>query len=130
MSIPNTTLDDLADHFSALSLYHHSRIVVHSRLTSFGRIQGGAAAVYDCLRRTVGPAATIAVPTYTLGLGKDDPYDPHRSPGLEVGCFSEYVRSLPTAVRSRCPLHNHAAVGPLASILSKHLGTNSIGAGS
>jgi aminoglycoside N3'-acetyltransferase len=130
MPLPTTTSADLDRHLHALDLSNRRDIVVHSRLISFGYIEGGAMAVYEALRRAVGSEGTIAVPTYTLELGKDHPYDPNTSSSMEAGALSEYVRRLPGAVRSRCPLHNHAAIGPAASLLADRVGCVSLGVGS
>jgi aminoglycoside N3'-acetyltransferase len=130
MPLPTTTASDLDRHLHALRLTTRQNVVVHSRLVSFGRIEGGAASVYDALRRAVGPEGTIAVPTYTLDLAADQPYDPLVSSSMAAGALSEYVRRLPGAVRSRCPLHNHAAIGPVASWLADGVGDVSFGPGS
>ncbi len=97
-----------------LGLCAGRNIAVHSNLLTFGRIEGGAATVLSALRAVVGKDATIAVPTYTLNLGSDTPYDPKRTPSYATGVFSEYVRRLPASRRSSSPMHSHAAIGPLA----------------
>jgi len=130
MAFPTTTAADLDRHLLSLGVTTCQDIVVHSRLISFGRIEGGAATVYEALRRAVGPEGTIAVPTYTLDLPPELPYDPHTTSSMEAGALSEYVRRLPGAVRSRCPLHNHAAIGPVASSLGEGMGDVSLGVGS
>ena len=130
MPLPTTTLTDLANHLDALGVGPQKNLVVHSRLISFGRLQGGAAAVYQAIRDKVGAASTIAVPAYTFGLGEADLYDARQTPSMEVGVFSEYVRQLPGAVRSACPIHSHAAVGPAAHLLAAVSGNASLGPGS
>ncbi len=130
MPLDETTIDDLARQVSRLGVAKGADLLIHSRLISFGRIVGGAAAVYDVLRQAVGPGGTIAVPTYTLTLPEDEVYDRLATPSRGMGVFAEYVRGLPGAVRSRCPLHNHAAVGPKAAILEATTGEVSLGPGS
>src|SRR4051794_1280988 len=130
MPIPTTTPADLAIHLDALGVSGHKNLVVHSRLISFGRLQGGAATVYQALRDKMGAASTIAVPAYTFGLGESGLYDARQTPSMEVGVFSEYVRCLPDAVRSPCPIHSHAAIGPAAHLLAAISGDASLGPGS
>jgi aminoglycoside N3'-acetyltransferase len=128
MPVPITTARDLDNHFAALGLQPGDRVVVHSRLIAFGRIEGGAATVMQALQASVGARGTIAVPTYTLEPSA--PYDPRTTPSQGMGPLSEYVRLLPNAVRSACPLHNHAAVGPDAGVLKTASDHVSLGTGS
>ena len=95
-------------------------IAVRSNLLSLGRSEGGAATVLEALRNVAGKDATIAVPTYTLNLGSDTPYDLERTPSYAAGVFSEYVRQLPASRRSSSPMHSHAAIGPLAGLGPLH----------
>src|SRR6185369_3090847 len=104
MPLPKTTSKDLQIHLQHLGLRHGQNIVVHSRLISFGQIEGGVEAVYVALRNAVGPQGTIAVPTYTLTLGEQTPYDSSSTPSIRMGAFSEFVRRLPATVRSGSPL--------------------------
>jgi aminoglycoside N3'-acetyltransferase len=130
MPLPVTTAADLDRHLAALGLSQQHNVVVHSRLISFGRVEGGTATVYESLRRAVGAEGTIAVPTYTLDLAADQPYDPLTSSSMKAGVLGEYVRRLPGAARSRCPLHNHSAIGPAASLIARGAGDQSVGQGS
>jgi len=130
MTMPTTTRDSMEAHLRALGVAAGMDVMVHAKLFSFGIIDGGAPAVYDALRRVVGADATIGVPTYTHELGPDDVYDPAETPCKGVGVFSDYVRTLPGAVRSRCPLHGHAMVGPKADLMARTSGLNSMGPGS
>jgi aminoglycoside N3'-acetyltransferase len=107
------------------------RLVVHSRLWSFGKLAGGLAALHAALLAVAGADATIAVPAYTTGLGPGDAYDPATTPPEGMGAYTGYVLSLPGRVRSLCPIHNHAAIGPLAGDLpAAAVGDCSIGPGS
>ena len=103
---------------------------MNSRLISFGRIEGGAATVYETLRGQLGEGATIAVPSYTFGLNEEGAFDPQQTPSMDVGILSEYVRRLPGAARSACPIHSHAAIGPSAFLLNAVTGDVSLGPGS
>ncbi len=136
MGMPSTSRDNLVQHLQAVGLAPRTDVVVHSRLISFGIIQSGVATVYDALRQLLGPEATIAVPTYRLAINMNRPaderpvFDVRETPSEAVGTFSEYVRQLPGAIRSACPVHSHAAIGPKANILRRVSGKVSFGPGS
>ncbi len=106
------------------------RVLVHSSLVSFGRIEGGVATVYDALRRAVGTDGTIAVPTFTFHIRPDDVMDPATTPSYGFGALSEWLREQPGAQRSRCPIHGFAAIGPAAEIVGAADETKSFGRGS
>ncbi|MBF0166108.1 MAG: AAC(3) family N-acetyltransferase [Alphaproteobacteria bacterium] len=130
MPLPETTESDLVAHLHDLGVRHGDRIVVHSRLISFGNIRGGVATVYAAFQRVLGDSGTLAVPTYTAALDEASIFDPTSTPSQDTGVFSEFVRKQKGAVRSRCPMHSHAAVGPDAHLLSLPSGNFSIGPGS
>lgn len=120
----------IKQHLEELGLKRGNNVLVHSRLFSFGRIAGSSpcATLYDSLIDYLGPDSTVAVPTHLFG--DRELYDPRNTPSHESGVFSEYVRELPNAIRSLCPIHNHAAVGPNARCLENSDSTISFGPGS
>jgi aminoglycoside N3'-acetyltransferase len=128
MNIPTTSADDLRAHLDALGVQTGDHLTVHSRLLSFGYIDGGVATVFEALREVVGPQATIVVPTYTLSRGTT--YDIRMSPSQGVGILPEYIRQLPGVIRSACPMHNHVGLGAKAHVLKEPDGGVSIGSGS
>jgi len=122
-----TTPSDIAAHLRALGVAEGANLAVHSRLLSFGRIDGGAGAVYDALRDAVGPDGTLVFPTYTLNLDTKTPYDPATSPPHNVGSLSDYARRAPGVRRTLCPLHSHAVIGAKAELIMGADPTRSIG---
>ena len=128
MPVPVTTIKDLCEHLTALGVSRGDKITVHSRLIAFGRIDHGAASVFDALCEILGAQGTIVVPTYTLF--STGPYDKQNTPSQAVGVLSEHIRTLPGAIRSACPLHSHAGIGPGAQILAEGDGRVSFGVGS
>ena len=87
---------------------------MHSRMLSFGRIEGGAEFVRNALLDAVGPRGTIAVPTFTFNITPKDIYDARATPPFMVGPLSDAVRQHPDARRTDCPVHSFAAIGPAA----------------
>ncbi|MBT4711724.1 MAG: hypothetical protein HOB82_09410, partial [Alphaproteobacteria bacterium] len=76
MAVTTSNAETFDEHLSALGVRKGMRVVIHSSLISFGRIDGGAETVYDSVRRTIGNEGTVAVPTYTFHIGPTDIFDP------------------------------------------------------
>jgi aminoglycoside N3'-acetyltransferase len=127
MSLAVTGAEDLKRHLLELGLKPGDNVLVYSRLISFGELPEGVEGVYRTLRDVLGPQSTIAVPTFRLFTTGEEGYDRKTSPSEGCGVLSEYVRQLPGAVRSRCPMHSHAAIGPKAALLETSDGAVSMG---
>jgi hypothetical protein len=117
MPMPTTSIAEFQRHLDEFTFAADAIVVVHSSLISFGRLEGGVAGVYSMLRNRLGEGATVVIPTFTTGLAAEEPYDPMRTRSQGMGALSEYVRQLPGAARSLCPMHSYAAVGPRAGIV-------------
>ena len=95
---------------------------MHSSLSRFGYIEGGAEALIDALLEVVGPGGTVMVPTLTgsQDLSADNPptFDPDVTP-CWTGRVPESFRQRPTAVRSLHPTHSVAAIGTHARAFTK-----------
>ena len=128
MALAFTSLTALAAHVEQLGVKNGARLVVHSRLLAFGMMEDGAAGMAKVLRAAIGPKGTLVVPTYTLD--RHTIYDRATTPSQNVGVLPEIVRQIEGAVRSACPMHNHAAIGRDAALLNAPTGHFSLGAGS
>jgi len=99
-------------------------ILVHSSLSSFGYVEGGADAVIDGLLAAVAPAGTVMVPTLTGSreLGPAcPPYFDVRASACWTGRVPETFRRRLGAGRSLHPTHSVAAIGPRApEMLADH----------
>ncbi len=101
-------------------------VQVHSSLSSFGYVEGGAEAVVDALLEAVGPEGTLMVPTFNHMAreafdGSDEIFDVRTTRSIN-GAITEAVRLRPEAHRSMHPTHPYAAIGPRAQWLtSEHL---------
>ncbi|WP_199433492.1 aminoglycoside N(3)-acetyltransferase [Qaidamihabitans albus] len=109
-----------------------TKLIVHSSLSSLGRVQGGAATVVESLLHAVGPTGTVVAPTFTPQVADPAP-DRAGVPDTEVrarrdtaptfhpdlpssmGAVPETLRALPEAVRSTHPQASVAAVGAHAA---------------
>lgn len=115
------TRQDITSGLKELGLPDGACVLVHSSLSSFGHVEGGADAVIDALLETVGPAGTVLAPTLTgseaLSPAHPPVFDPQTSP-CWTGRIPETFRQRPEAVRSLHPTHSTAAVGPDAAALT------------
>jgi aminoglycoside 3-N-acetyltransferase len=144
----------VADDLRRLGVAAGQVLLVHASLSSMGAVPGGAAGVVAALRRAVGPAGTLVVPTGTAGNsdtsrafhartaglspGEVDRYkaampafDPASTPSEGMGQVAETVRTTPGALRSAHPQTSFAALGRLARRITEghaldcHLGESS-----
>lgn len=93
-----------------------SSLMVHSSLSAYGYVRGGAETVVSALREVLGPAGTLLMPTHSNSVLGATPYDPAVSPS-NVGAVSEYFRKLPGVLRGAHPTHSVAGIGPAAAAL-------------
>jgi aminoglycoside 3-N-acetyltransferase len=98
------------------------KLLVHSSLSSFGYVEGGAEAVIDALIEAVSPGGTVLVPTLTgdetLSPANPPVFDP-ASTACWTGTIPEVFRERSDAVRSLHPTHSVAAIGPDALRLTE-----------
>lgn len=91
-------------------------VMVHSSLSSCGKVRGGAAAVIGALCDWT-EGGTLAMPTHTYCYpdkrGQCPVFDPARTPSL-VGTVTDVFWRKSGVVRSLHPTHSIAASGPLA----------------
>jgi aminoglycoside 3-N-acetyltransferase len=105
--------DDITAGLRALGVQAGDVILVHSSLSRFGYVEGGADAVIDALLDAVAPGGTVAVVTLTHGaVNASQPVFDHRTTPSSVGRIPETFRLRPEALRSLHPTHSCAAIGP------------------
>lgn len=121
----NVTEPDIVSALRALGLIPGDLVQVHSSLSAFGHVAGGADTVVDALLETVGPAGTVMMPTFNHGAA--ELFDVRATPSVN-GAITEALRKRPEAHRSVHPTHPLAAIGPLAEVLTRdHLGAGTFG---
>lgn len=63
--IPVVTKSDLIDGLWAIGLIAGQHVIVHSSLSRFGKVEGGAETVIAALKEIITPAGTVVMPTFT-----------------------------------------------------------------
>jgi aminoglycoside 3-N-acetyltransferase len=110
--------EEVADGLRALGVQEGNALLVHSSLSSLGRVVGGADAVIGALLDAVGPEGTVCVPTHTWDrIGAANPVFDVRHTACCVGLIPETFRKRPDALRGLHPTHSCAALGPLTDEL-------------
>jgi aminoglycoside 3-N-acetyltransferase len=113
----NVTRMMISDRLRSLGVKNGDILLVHSSLSRFGHVEGGADAVIDGILDAVGTEGTVLVPTLT-GSDKLSPANPPIFDVLNTpswtGIIPETFRKRPEAVRSLHPTHSVAAIGKKA----------------
>lgn len=121
------TKSDIITGLKDIGLGTGDSVVVHSSLSSFGEVEGGADTVVDAILEVIGKQGTLVVPTFNPSPGI---FDPDTTPST-CGAVAEGVRRRPDAIRSHHPTHSVAAIGRLADILTEgHQSAHAFGRGS
>jgi aminoglycoside 3-N-acetyltransferase len=114
MDIPTVTKKDIIAGLHALGLFPGMGVMVHSSLKSFGRVEGGAAAVVAALMEVVTPEGTLMLPSFNHGApfqeGGPGYYHPHETPTTN-GAIPDFFWRQPGVRRSLDPTHPIAAWG-------------------
>jgi len=104
--------DDIVEGLKAVGLEPGCAVIVHSALSSFGTVEGGADTVIDALLEVVGKEGTVMMPEFTL----EEPFNLKTSPTY-LGAVSEVFRKRKQALRSLNPLSSVSAIGKEAEYL-------------
>jgi aminoglycoside 3-N-acetyltransferase len=114
--------EEIAQGLRELGIGAGCKLLVHSSLSSFGHVEGGADGVIDALLDVIGTGGTLLVPTLTghaeLSAANPPVFDPAAQP-CWTGVIPETLRKRPGAVRSLHPTHSVAAVGADAERLTR-----------
>ena len=109
-TIEAITKKDIVDKLRKIGLKQGDHIIVHSSLSSFGKVIGGADSVIDALIEAVRKEGTVIVPTFG-----DNPeaFNPNKSE-TNLGLIPKIFWRRKAAVRSLHPLASVAAIGKKA----------------
>lgn len=122
------TVNNLIAAFGEIGLHKSDSLIIHSSLSSLGRVERGADGVLDALLEVIGPSGNLMLPTFNYTRPLPEPYyDPQNTP-CRTGIIPETGRKRPDAVRSLHPTHSAAVSGPDAKQLTDgHLRTRAFG---
>lgn len=109
------TEQDITTGLRELGLKAGDTVVVHSSLSSFGEVEGGADTVIDALLEVLGKDGTLVMPTFNFEPGVFD----RANTRSIVGAITEAVRARPDAIRSNHPTHSVSAIGRLAEVITE-----------
>ena len=116
--VVEVTRDEIAAGLRRLGLAAGDGVIVHSSLSSFGRVAGGAEAVIDALQAVITEAGTVMMPTFSHGLcyreGEAGYFEPLATP-TPNGAIPEAFRRRGGVCRSWHPTHAFAAWGRKAA---------------
>jgi aminoglycoside 3-N-acetyltransferase len=104
----------LVSQLRALGVREGGVLLVHTSFRAVGPVAGGPLALVEALRRAIGPAGTLVMPTMTDGTG---PFDPRATPTHGMGITAELFWRRPGVLRSGHPGGSFAAEGPLAAAI-------------
>jgi len=115
--VSSVTKADIVAGLSDLGLKPGDSVLVHSSLSSFGHVEGGADAVIDALVEVVSPGGNVMFPTLT-GHKDLSPQNPPFFDVLNTPCWTgiipETARTRPGFIRSAHPTHSVCVFGPRA----------------
>ncbi len=126
----NVTVTQLANDLrTSCGVEAGDTLIVHSSLSSIGRVEGGAATVIRALIQVIGPSGTLLMPAFS-DPRPDGLFHMASTPG-RTGLISETLRTWPGSIRSRHPTHSVVANGRRACEYTReHERTGPLGAGS
>lgn len=108
---PVVTRDDIARALIDAGLPPGANVLMHSSLSTLGRVQGGPDAVINGTLDAIGNNGTLMVPAFNYWVV--DLFDPRSTPGL-TGVITETLRNRRGAMRSYHPTHSVVALGKRA----------------
>ncbi|HBN85293.1 MAG TPA: hypothetical protein DDZ89_15790 [Clostridiales bacterium] len=106
--------EDIVTNMSILGIKKGDTLLMHSALSSMGRVEGGAQTVIKAFCDLLGEEGTLVMSTLTMW---DQPFDVDSTPSA-VGVLSEEFRKMPGVKRSLHPVHSVAAYGKNAAIIT------------
>ncbi len=109
------TKDDIIAGLADLGLRAGDTVVMHSSLSCFGKVEGGAETVIDALLEVLGATGTLVAPTFSFDSGV---FDPVTTPS-QTGAITEALRHRKGAIRSQHPTHSVVAIGRLAEVITE-----------
>ena len=113
----NITESDFVEALKYIGLCNGDDVFVQSSIGTFGRIENSLEIIKNAFLSVIGKDGTLAVPTFTTNSIKKESFNVDQSVS-ESGIFSEYIRTMPNALRSVHPFHSIAAIGSKSKIFA------------
>ncbi len=118
---PSTAQRDIREGLDRLDIGKGAEVMVHSSLSSFGIVEGGAPAVIQALRDQVTGSGTVLMPAFVQKvngqrasyLERKQAWNAMMSPS-DVGFITETFRNTDQVLRSDHPTHSICARGATA----------------
>jgi len=118
-----TYKEDICEILRELDIVEGDIVLLHSSLSSVGRVDGGAAAVIDAFIEMVGTAGTLVMPAFPDDISR--PFDAFAT-ASDTGIITEVFRKKEGVIRSLHPTHSVCAYGKFAGeITENHQNTQS-----
>lgn len=111
---PCVKYEDIVNNLQVLGIEKGDTLLMHSALSSMGKVEGGAATVVKAFCDLLGKDGTLVMSTLT---GWDKPFDVDRTPSA-VGAISEEFRKMPGVKRSLHPVHSVTVWGKHAEYIT------------
>ncbi|MFA5857701.1 MAG: AAC(3) family N-acetyltransferase [Elusimicrobiota bacterium] len=112
---------NIVEGLNALGLSTGDVVLVHSSLSKFGKVVGGAQTIISAILEVIGKQGTLCAPTLTgnsqLSINNPPIFDVRNS-GCWTGVIPYTLLSWPGAVRSLNPTHSVVAVGKHAKVIT------------
>lgn len=118
MALPTVSKQEVLALLGEIGVQAGDGLLVHSALQFLGQPENGPATYFEALQAAVGPAGTLAVPTFNFCFARGEGYDPATVPAVGMGALSEFVRQQPGAQRTTHPMQSLALVGRHAAELA------------
>ncbi len=113
------TKKDIVDGLKRVGLKTGANVIVHSSLSAFGRVDGGADSVVDALIETVGDSGTIVMPCFTYDWQPGQKFDWSKAQSTWTGKIPTTFGQRPGTKRGKHPLYDVSVRGPLADWVIK-----------
>ncbi len=111
---------DILSGLKCLGLNKGDNAFVHSSLSRFGYVEGGASTVIEALRETIIDSGTIIMPSFNMSIFSSNEivYDVRKTPS-EMGLITEIFRKMKGVKRNQNILHPLCFQGPLSNDILK-----------
>ena len=106
---------DIIDGLRRVGLKRGANVIVHSSLSAFGKVDGGADSVVDAMIEIVDKnVGTIIMPCFTYDWQPGQRFDWTQAQSTWTGKIPQTFGERPGVKRGKHPLYNVAVLGPLA----------------